>query len=56
MILTKQYSGAGPSDLAVKDVGLRPLACGVVASNPSGGMDVCSECCVCCLVEVSATG
>jgi hypothetical protein len=34
-------------------VGGRSLA-GIVASNPAGGMDVC--CCVCCQVEVSASG
>jgi len=33
----------------------RSLA-GVVDSNPTGGIDVCLLCVVCCQVEVSATG
>ena len=33
----------------------RSLA-GIAGSNPAGGMYVCCECCVCCQVEVSATG
>jgi hypothetical protein len=33
----------------------RSLA-GITVSNPAGGMDGCPLCCVCCQVEVSATG
>jgi hypothetical protein len=29
---------------------------GIAGSNSAEGMDVCFECCVCCQVEVSATG
>jgi hypothetical protein len=29
---------------------------GIVGSNPTGGMDVCLVQCLCCQVEVSATG
>jgi hypothetical protein len=33
----------------------RALA-GIVGSNPTGGMDVCLVQCLCCQVEVPATG
>jgi hypothetical protein len=29
---------------------------GIVGSNPTGGIDVCLVQCLCCQVEVSATG
>ena len=40
--------------------GHRPQATGrspaeIVGSNPTGGMDICLLCVVCCQVEVSAT-
>jgi hypothetical protein len=42
-------------------VALRSRACGralpgIVGSNPTGSMDVCLVQCLCCQVEVSATG
>jgi hypothetical protein len=33
----------------------RSLA-GIAGSDPTGGMDVCCDCFVCCQVEVTATG
>jgi hypothetical protein len=45
--LVGKFKSADPSGHALA---------GIVGSNPTGGMDVCLVQCLCCQVEVSATG